>query len=40
MKKIKLSDKQLSNIKRIELNILEEIDRICRKNNIKYSVFW
>ncbi len=35
---IKLSNNQLENLKKIELDILKEVDDICRKNDIKYSL--
>jgi lipopolysaccharide cholinephosphotransferase len=33
-----LSEKELSDIQRIELEMLLEIDRICKKNNISYEL--
>ena len=35
---IKLSDSELRNLQLIELEMLIEVDRICRKNGIKYSL--
>ena len=35
---INLSKKELRNLQLIELEMLIEVDRICRKNNIKYSL--
>lgn len=35
---INLSEKELRNLQLIELEMLIEVDRICRKNNIKYSL--
>lgn len=35
---IKLSDVELRHLQLIELEMLIEVDRICRKNNIKYSL--
>lgn len=32
------TDKILHAVKQLELQILEEVDRICRKNNIEYSI--
>ena len=36
MNKITITSEELNKIQEIELNILKEIDRICRKNNLKY----
>ncbi|MBP3275460.1 LicD family protein [Kandleria sp.] len=33
-----LNDKQLKKLQGVELELLTEIDRICRKNNIEYSL--
>ncbi len=35
---IKLNDNQLKHLQRVEFEMLVEIDRICRKYNIKYSL--
>ncbi len=35
---IELSDEQLQRLQREELELLKEFDRICRKNNIHYSI--
>ena len=35
---IKLSDKDLRKLQLVELEMLIEVDRICKKNNIKYSI--
>lgn len=35
---INLSDEQLRKLQMVELEMLIEIDRICRKNNIQYSL--
>lgn len=35
---IKLSDAELRQLQLIELEMLIEVDRVCRKNNIKYSL--
>ena len=35
---IKLSEKQLKEIQNLELEMLEEIDRICKKNGIVYTL--
>lgn len=34
-----LNNEQLRKLQMIELEMLVEIDRICRKNNIKYTIF-
>ena len=36
--KIKLSKKDLRNLQLIELEMIVEVDRICRKNHIKYTL--
>lgn len=33
-----LSDEELKQVQRIQLEMLCEVDRICRKNNIKYNI--
>lgn len=38
MDNIKISQKQLEKLKKTELEILIELDRICRKYNIKYTL--
>ena len=35
---IDLSDEQLYRLQRVELELLKEFDRICRKNGINYSI--
>ena len=35
---INLSDKDFERVQQIELHALLEIDRICRKHNIKYTL--
>ena len=37
---LKLSTEELRQLQLIELEMLVEIDRICRKNNIKYSIIF
>lgn len=38
MKNIELNETQLASVKRIGLDILNDIDRICRENGINYSL--
>ena len=38
MEQITLRDRVLETLKEVELDILREIDRICRKHDIKYSL--
>ena len=33
-----MTDEVLQKLRKINLEMLQEIDRICRKNNIKYSL--
>ena len=35
---IELSDSDIESVKKIALDILTEIDKICRENNLKYSL--
>ncbi|MDD6812673.1 MAG: LicD family protein [Lachnospiraceae bacterium] len=35
---IELSEQQLKQLQKIELEMLVEVDRICKKNNIKYTI--
>lgn len=39
-KVIELTDKELRTLQLLELEMLVEVDRICRKHNIKYSIFY
>lgn len=33
-----MNDKKLNELKKVELEILKEFDRVCRENDIKYSI--
>ena len=38
MNTIKLNEEQLSCLKKIELEMLQEVDRICQKHNLVYTL--
>lgn len=38
MNKIEINKKDMQRLRRVQLSILIEIDRLCRNNNIKYSL--
>ena len=38
-KSFEITKDLLEKLQKVELEMLIEVDRICRKNNIKYSIF-